>query len=77
MSRHSTRNIVKVCRPSASGLELVRGSVERSVTGGAGIDTGFRHVLVVFAGEGSFGSFLTDNAELFWELLACCFYIEG
>jgi hypothetical protein len=55
----------------------VRGFVEGSVAGGAGVDAGFRHVLVVFAGEGSFGSFFTEDAELLFEMLACCFDIKG
>jgi hypothetical protein len=67
MSRYRTRDIVKVRRPSASGLELVGGFVEGSVAGGAGVDAGFRHVLVVFAGEGSFGSFFTEDAELLFD----------
>ena len=76
MSRYRTGDIVKVRRPSASGLEFVRGFVEGSIAGGAGVDAGFRHVLVVFAGEGSFGSFFTEDAELLFEMLACCFDIK-
>jgi hypothetical protein len=73
MPRHSARNIVKVCRPSASGLELVGGFVEGSIAGGAGIDSGFRHVLVVFAGEGSFSTFFADNTELLLRFVSLLF----
>jgi hypothetical protein len=70
MSPYRTGDTVKVRRPSASRLELVGGFVEGSIAGGAGVDAGFRHVLVVFAGEGSFGSFFSEDAELLFEILA-------
>jgi hypothetical protein len=76
MSRYRTGDIVKVRRPSASRLEFVRGFVEGSITGGAGVDASFWHVLVVLAGEGRFGSFFTEDAELLFEMLACCFDIK-
>ena len=69
MSSHCSWDIVEVGRPSAAGLELVVCFVERSVAAGAGVNSFFRHVLVVFANEGSFGSFLSEDAEL---LCAVC-----
>jgi len=72
MSRHRTRDVVKIRRPSASGLELVGGFVEWGITGSAGVDAGFGHVLVVFASEGGFSAFLTDDTELFLAMLAFC-----
>jgi hypothetical protein len=50
---------------SAAGLELVLGSVDGRIAAGAGICAGGRGVLVVFTGEGCFGAFLTEDAELF------------
>jgi hypothetical protein len=76
MSRYRTGDIIKVRRPSASRLELVGSFIEGSITGGAGVDAGFRHVLVVFADEGCFGSFFTEDAELLFEMLACCIDIK-
>lgn len=65
MSRHGAGDIVEVCGPSTAGFELVVGFVEGRVAGGAGVDAGFGHVLVVFARERRFGAFFADYAELF------------
>jgi hypothetical protein len=64
VSGHSARNGVEEGRPSAAGLELVLGSVDGRVAAGAGICAGGRGVLIVLAGEGRFGAFLTKDAEL-------------
>jgi hypothetical protein len=64
VSGHGARHGVKEGRPSAARLELVLGSVDWCVAAGAGICAGSRGVLVVFAGEGRFGAFLTEDAEL-------------
>jgi hypothetical protein len=64
VSGYGARHGVKEGRPSAAGLELVLGSVNWCVAAGASICAGGRGVLVVFAGEGRFGTFLTENAEL-------------
>jgi hypothetical protein len=76
MSRYRTRDVVKVRRPSTTRFEFVGGFIEGSVTGGAGVDAGSRHVLVVFAGERSFSSFFTEDAELLFAMLACYFDIK-
>ena len=64
VSGHGARHGVEEGRPSAAGLELVLGSVNWCVAAGASICARGRGVLVVFAGEGRFGAFLTENAEL-------------
>jgi len=64
VSRHSARDVIEVCRPSAAGLELVGCFVERGVTGGAGVDALGGHVLVIFAGEWGFGALVAEEAEL-------------
>lgn len=66
MADHSTGNAVKVCRPATSGLELVRGLVQRCFTTGAGVHALSGQVLVVLAGSGSLGAFLAEDAELLW-----------
>lgn len=64
MPRHRTRERIEEGGPSTSGLELVVRAVERRVAGGAVVDAGAGHVLVVFAGEGGFGALPTDDTEL-------------
>jgi hypothetical protein len=64
VSGHGARHGVEEGRPSAAGLELVLGSVDGRIAAGAGICAGGRGVLVVFAGEGCFSAFLTEDAEL-------------
>jgi hypothetical protein len=56
--------------PPAAGIELVVCFVERRVAALAGIDAGFRVVLVEWAGAGVFGALLAKNAELLWAILA-------
>ena len=52
--------------------------VEGCIAGGAGVDAAGGHVLVVFAGEGRFGTFFSDDAELFWGvLLVLSFFLGG
>ncbi len=58
VSRHSAGDTVEICGPSTAGLELVGGFVERGITGGAGVDAGGGHMLVVFASVGGFGALL-------------------
>lgn len=58
VSRHSAGDTVEICGPSTAGLELVRGLVERGIAGGAGVDAGGGHMLVVFASVGGFGALL-------------------
>jgi len=65
MSRHCSRDGVEESGPAAAGLEFVACFVEGRIAGGAGVDAGFWGVAVVFPGEGSFGAFLADYAELF------------
>jgi hypothetical protein len=64
VSGHGARHGVEEGRPSAAGLELVLGSVDGRIATGAGICAGGRGVLVVFAREGRFSAFLTEDAEL-------------
>lgn len=66
VSRHCTRNRVKIGRPAAAGFELVRGLVERSGTGGACVDAARRHMLIVGACVGGLGALIAKNPELFW-----------
>lgn len=65
VSRHRAGDTIEICRPSASGLELVRGFVQRSVAGGAGVGARGGHVFVIGPGVGGFRAFLTEDAELF------------
>ena len=44
VSRHSTRDGIKVRRPSAPGLELMRGLVERGIAASAIVDAACRVV---------------------------------
>ncbi len=59
VSCHSTWNIVEICRPATSTLELVVGFVERRIAASASVDTSIGQVLVVLAGEGGFGALFT------------------
>jgi hypothetical protein len=58
--------------PSAAGIELVVCFVERRVAALAGVDAGFRVVLVEGAGAGVFGALLPEDAELLCGVLASC-----
>lgn len=62
-----TRDVVEIRRPAATRLEFVVGFIERRVAASAGIDTLGGRVLVIFAGERSFGAFFTEHAELFYK----------
>jgi hypothetical protein len=64
VSGHGARNGVEEGGPSATRLELVLSSVDGRVATCAGVCAGGRGVLVVLAGEGRFGAFLTKDAEL-------------
>lgn len=66
MSRHGTRNIVEVCGPPAAGLELVGRRVKWRIACSASVDALFRHVLVIFSSEWSFGALFAEDAKLFW-----------
>ena len=52
--------------PSAAGLELLICAIQGCTAGSASIGTFGWHVLVVFASEGRFSAFLSEDAELFW-----------
>jgi len=64
MPRHGAGDVVVVGGPAAAGLEFVVRGVEWRVARSAGVDTGLGHVFVILAGEGSFGAFFADDAEL-------------
>lgn len=70
MSHNSPRHRIKERRPAAARLELVGCFVERRIAGGAIVGALGREVFVVFAGEGGFGAFLADDAELLCGTLA-------
>ena len=76
MSRHGTWYAVEVSRPSAARFELVGGCIQRSVAGRAGVDAGFRHVLVIFASEWRFSTLFADDAELFWGMCKYEIYVD-
>ena len=63
---HGAGDAVEIRRPAAPGLELLVGGVERGVAGGAVVGACGRHVFVVGAGEGGFGAFFAEDAELSW-----------
>lgn len=69
---HRAGDGIKVRGPTAAGLEFVRGCVEGGVAAGAGVGSLGGVVGVVFAGEGAFGAFLAEDAELifffFWNM---------
>ena len=65
VSRHGAWDVVEVCRPSTARLEFVVCLVEWRIAGGAGIDSLFRHMLVIFSGEWSFSALFAEDAELF------------
>jgi hypothetical protein len=65
MSRHRAGDAVKVRGPAAAALELVVGLVERRAAGCARVHAGVRVVLVELVGEGRFGAFFAEDAELF------------
>ena len=63
--RNSTGNAVKVGRPSATRLELLASPVQRSGTGGAGVDTFLGVVLVIFSRARWLSAFFSKDPELF------------
>ena len=65
MPRHSSGDSVKESRPSAPGFEFLVSGVQGCGAGGASVDAGGGVVFVVVAGEGGFGAFLAEDAELF------------
>lgn len=65
MSCNGTRDAVEEGRPTASGLEFVRGFVEGCIAGDAVVRSACGSVLVVLTCERGFGSLLSDYAELF------------
>lgn len=71
VSGHCTRHGIEERRPAAAGLELVLSSVDGRIAAGASVGARAWRVLVIFAGEGSFGAFLTENAELL-----CCMKVS-
>lgn len=66
VSRHGAWDAVEVGRPSTAGLEFVGCLVKWCVASGAGVDTLFGHVLIVFSSERGFGSLLAQDAKLFF-----------
>jgi hypothetical protein len=64
VSGHGAWDVVKVCWPSAAGLELVVGFVQRRIAASASVYTGLGLVFVVFSGERGFGPFLAKDTEL-------------
>lgn len=65
---HSAGDAVKVRRPAAARVELVRGLVERRVAPGTGVDALLGVVLVKFSSARSFSSLFSENAELCYGL---------
>ena len=61
---HGAGDVVKVGGPAAAGLELVVGFVEGGAAAGAAVDARRGHVFVVGSGEGGFGAFFAEDAEL-------------
>ena len=62
--RHRPRDAVKVRRPPASGLELVRRLVQRRLASRAPVHARRGGVLVVFARERRFRALLAQDPEL-------------
>lgn len=69
VSRHCARDTIEICRPSASGLKLVRGVVQRGIAAGAGVGARGGHVFVIGPGVGGFRAFLTEDAKLFCDII--------
>ncbi len=67
MSCDCTGDGIVVCRPAAARLEFVVRLVERRTAAGAGVNTRVGHVLIIFTGPWSFGTFLTEDSELFYK----------
>jgi hypothetical protein len=65
VSCHCARYAIEVGRPTTAGLKFVRRLVERGVACGAGVDTLFGHVLVIFAGGWRFSALFSQDSELF------------
>jgi len=65
MSCDRAWNAVEERRPAAARLEFVVGFVEGRVASDTVVGSLCGEVFVVFAGEGGFGSFFADHAELF------------
>jgi hypothetical protein len=52
--------------------------VEGRVAGGAGVDAGGWHMLVIFSGEGRFGALFAEDAELLWRSIVSIYsYLKG
>lgn len=66
--RHGAGNAVKVSRPSAAGLELVRGLVQRRSATSAGVDASVWLMLVIFACAGGFCSLFPKDPELLCQM---------
>jgi hypothetical protein len=64
MACYRSGDIIKVCWPTAAGLELVVRGVQRGVAAGAGVDTSLWCVLVKFASVRGFGPLLSEDSEL-------------
>lgn len=64
--RDGARNGVEEGGPAAAGLEFVRGLVEGRGAAGTGVYPVRWHVFVVNAFKGRFGTFVAENAELFY-----------
>lgn len=62
--RHGAGDAVKVGRPAAARVELVRGLVKRRVASGTGVDALLWVVLVVLSGAGRFSSLFSEDSEL-------------
>lgn len=67
VSRHGARYGIEESRPAAAGFEFVIGGIERRVAARAGVGAARGLVLVVFAGEGGFGAFFAEDAELLYK----------
>jgi len=63
---HRARNGIPERRPPAARVELVVCLVEGRFAAGALVDAGVGVVLVVCAGAGHFGAFLSEDAELLY-----------
>jgi hypothetical protein len=66
---HGAGDAVKVRRPAAARVELVRSLVERRVAPGTGVDALLGVVLVKLSGTGGFSSLFSEDSELCYCLL--------
>lgn len=67
---------VKICRPTASRLELLIGLVQRGLTSCAGVDTLLRMVLIELARTRRLGALLPEDAKLFCNLVVSKIHAE-